>query len=234
MRHTNFIVLLFIALATISCSNDEEENSKTFTYRFTNNAEGWTGSFADYPVGEEEFYELKSEYAKLPAPLNASEGSFMISGNNHSDDLFMFIKRQAEGLKPNTTYEVTFDIEFASNAATNVMGVGGAPGESVCMKIGAVATEPGRKVEDDYYRMNIDKSNQSDPGEAMDTIGHVGVSDTTTVFTLIGRNNKLHPVKATTDNTGKIWVIIGTDSGFEATTTLYYHRIEIIFEEKED
>ena len=27
------------------------------------------------------------------------------------------------------------------------------------------------------------------------------------------------------DNTGSAWLIVGTDSGFEGLTSLYYHRI---------
>jgi hypothetical protein len=33
----------------------------------------------------------------------------------------------------------------------------------------------------------------------------------------------------TTDANGEVWVCIGTDSGFEATTTLYYNQITLTF-----
>jgi hypothetical protein len=77
--------------------------------------------------------------------------------------------------------------------------------------------------------MNIDKGNQSIPGVDMDTIGHIGVSDTTTKFTLINRNNTARLFTITTDSNGEVWVCIGTDSGFEGRTTLYYNKITLTF-----
>jgi hypothetical protein len=77
--------------------------------------------------------------------------------------------------------------------------------------------------------MNIDKGNQSVPGVDMGTIGHIGVSDTTTQFTLINRNNTTNLFTIRTDANGEVWVCIGTDSGFEGRTTLYYDQITLIF-----
>lgn len=201
----------------------------TFHFDFTQNQDGWTGDFADYPVGEEGFYELEFQWGPLPSPLSAAENALKIAGNNHSDDLFMFIKRKINGLAPNTAYEVVFDIELASQAPTNAIGVGGAPGEAVILKAGVTLLEPVKINSGGFYLMNIDKSNQSQPGADMDTLGHIGVSDTTSVFTLISRNNFSHPFSVTTDNTGEVWVIIGTDSGYEGLSVLYYNTIAVTF-----
>lgn len=203
--------------------------AQTFSYNFTTGYEGWTGDFSDYPVTDSIFYELEFTRTTLPAPLSTCKHALKISGNNHSDDLFMFIKRKITGLLPNTTYQLFIDVEFASNAPTNASGVGGAPGESVTVKAGATLIEPLKINSDGFYLMNIDKSNQTEPGSDMDTIGHVGVSDTTEVFTLISRNNNMHPFVIETDANGEVWVCIGTDSGFEATTTLYYNQIDLTF-----
>lgn len=205
-------------------------NSQTFTYDFTTGYEGWSGDFADYPVTDSVFYELEFIRTTLPAPLNTSKYALKITGNNHSDDLFMFIKTKITGLIPNTTYQLHVDVNFASNAPTNAYGVGGPPGEGVILKAGASIVEPLKINSGGYYLMNIDKSNQVHPGVDMDTIGHVGVSDTTTVFTLINRNNSTHLFTITTDANGEVWVCIGTDSGFESTTTLYYNQISLTFE----
>jgi hypothetical protein len=141
----------------------------------------------------------------------------------------MFIKHKITGLIPNSTYQLQVQVNFASNAPTNAVGVGGPPGEGVTMKAGATITEPNKIIIGGDYRMNIDKGNQTIPGVDMDTIGHIGVSDTTTLFTLINRNNSTHLFTITTDANGEVWVCIGTDSGFEATTTLYYNQITLTF-----
>ena len=38
-----------------------------------------------------------------------------------------------------------------------------------------------------------------------------------------------HPFIFTTDHTGEAWLIIGTDSGFEAETALYYSSVTVDF-----
>ncbi|MCH7972961.1 MAG: T9SS type A sorting domain-containing protein [Bacteroidetes bacterium] len=221
----NLKIIFFVVLFS-SLSNTK---SQTFMYDFSTGYEGWTGDFADYPITDSLFYELTFYRTNLPLPLDTNKSSLLISGNNHSDDLFMFIKRKILGLLPNTTYGLMISVVFASNAPTNAVGVGGAPGEGVIVKAGASTIEPLKINTDGFFLMNIDKGNQIQPGSDMDTIGHVGVSDTTTVFTLINRNNSNHLFTITTDSNGEVWVCIGTDSGFEATTTLYFDQITLTF-----
>ena len=221
------ISFLILLLLVFSCNTDHEE-SITVTYSFYSDAEGWIGDFTDYPAGEEESYELSSGWSQLPAPLETTKGAFRISGNNHSDDLFMYLTHKIDGLRTSTSYRVTFDLELASNAPTNAAGIGGAPGEGVTLKVGAVQDHPSTLLADNgFYAINLDKGNQSGSGEDMIAIGHVGVSDTTTVYTLIQRNSLSEPVNVTTDEYGEFWIIVGTDSGFEGTTTLYYSKIKV-------
>ncbi len=222
MKQIGFIYLLTAVLAFTS-------SAQTFTYDFAAGYDGWTGDFADYPPSDSVLYELAFSRTTLPAPLNTSKQALMITGKNHSDDLFMFLKKKITGLLPNTTYTIKIEIECASRAPTNGFGVGGAPGEGVILKAGATLIEPVKVVQEDHYRMNINKANQGLPGPDMDTIGHVGVADTTTVFAFINRSNAGHLFTLTTNASGEAWICIGSDSGFEATTTLYYSKITLTF-----
>src|SRR5688572_30041138 len=113
-------------------------HAQTFYYAFGADAEGWTGGFADYPVdADTDFYALEYGHAELPAPIGPGDHGLRIQGDNHSDDLFMFVKRRITGLEPNTAYAVMFELEVASSAPTNAVGVGGAPGEGVVFHAGA-------------------------------------------------------------------------------------------------
>lgn len=223
MKNLRFLFALVFITITINIK------SQSFTYDFINGYEGWTGDFADYPLTDSLFYQLKFTRATLPAPLNTGKYALMITGCNHSDDLFMFIKRKITGLKPNTTYQLLMDVEFASKAPTHASGVGGAPGESVTVKAGASIIEPLKIHSGGYFRMNIDIGAQANSGVAMKAIGNVGVSDSTSVFTLVNRNNRANPFLITTDANAEVWVCIGTDSGYESTTTLYYNLIKLTF-----
>jgi hypothetical protein len=213
--------------------------AQEFIYDFSQDHQEWVHGFADYEIGTDSLFDFDFQWTGLPLPLDVNQKSLFISGKNISDDLFMYLKRKITGLLPHITYEVTFDVEFASIYPTNAVGVGGAPGEAVMMKAGAVLFEPDRIPDtiymgtpsSPYWMMNLDKNNQISPGTDMDTIGHVGVSDTTTVYTLKTNTNEGRPFLITTDSTGEVWICIGTDSGFESTTALYYNRIRIYFNE---
>jgi hypothetical protein len=223
------ITIMAILLALFACSdkNLKQPDPVEFYFDFADGTEGWTGDFADYPVGEEEFYELVFEHDTLPLPLDQNQMAIKQSGNNHSDDLFMFMKRRVNGLEPNTVYYITFTVEFATNVPDETMGAGGSPGESVYVKAGASVTEPKKVVDDEnFYRMNIDKNNQAKNGEDMVVIGDFSNDTDQAVYTLKTAANE-SPFGAETDENGDLWLIIGTDSGFEATTTIYYNTIKV-------
>ncbi|RNL75565.1 hypothetical protein ED312_21355 [Sinomicrobium pectinilyticum] len=214
------------------CSDDDNGNDRPeiIDFHFSNDAEAWSGDFADYPLGEEDFYELELGYAALPDPLDNSDGALRQTGNNHSDDLFMFIKRKITGLDPDREYRIYFDLRIASDAPEGSVGIGGSPAESVIIKAGAVKEEPKKKVnENDYYEMNIDKGNQSQPGEDMINLGNFSNETDADTYTIVQRSNT-DPFTATSNADGELWLVIGTDSGFEGTTTIYYDSISVTFE----
>jgi hypothetical protein len=225
-----FLVVLF------GCSlsdNDPSISVFSASYDFSEGPDGWEADFADLPsnTGDSSFYELKFEYTDLPANLGAHK-SLMLSGNNHSDDLFMFIKTKVTGLIPNTSYNLVFDVELASNAPKGSVGVGGSPGESVFLKAGASEIEPKKIVESYQYVLNIDKGNQSVSGENAIVLGDISIPSGSTDYTLISRTNASssnEPFIAQSNNDGEIWLLVGTESGFEGTTTVYYTKINVIF-----
>jgi len=226
-----FIIGLMIVMGACSFPG-QEITVFSISFLFKDSDEGWTGDFADYPEGDSITYDLFYKHDTLPTNLNnkATLKALHISGNNGSDDLFMFVKKKISGLKPNTTYLLLFNIKFASNAPTGAVGIGGAPGESVFVKAGASLVEPKKELQGGMYRMNINKGNQAEEGTDMINIGHVGVAANTTAFTVVTRNNNSgNGFQITTDNAGEIWLVVGTDSGFEGPTTLYYTQVDVLF-----
>jgi hypothetical protein len=84
----------------------------------------------------------------------------------------MYLKREVDGLEPGATYDAIFKLDIASNVPEGLSGIGGSPGESVTIKVGATTIEP-ENVEDDqgWWRINIDKGNQAIEGKDMINIG---------------------------------------------------------------
>lgn len=232
-----FILFVYTVILFSSCNEDDENTTfpkeVSLTFDFQDDKQAWEGDFADYPIGEELFYELNFEYSNLPRPLNKNMGSLKQSGNNHSDDLFMFIRRNIKELEPNSNYKISYEIEFASNVADDQFGVGGSPGEGVTIKAGATTIKPEKIVSKTTgdYRMNIDKANQTNGGTDMVVLGDFS-NDTNQ------NEYKLKKLKAdeilivSTDSKGELWLIVGTDSGFEATTSIYYNTIKVKLEKQ--
>jgi hypothetical protein len=204
-------------------------------FSFAADAQEWIAGFADYPVGEEEFFELKSGIEPMPPDLKLPGNGFMLHGNNHSDDLFMFLKRRlgpAEGLVPGAEYRFRFLLVFASNAPSGAVGIGGAPGESVFLKAGASTIEPRPVPVNDFYVMNVDKGNQGQGGPAASIVGNIAngrSADEPPRYVLLRKEHE-HPYNIRTDERGELWLLIGTDSGFEGPTRLYYREflVEIV------
>jgi hypothetical protein len=222
----------------VSCSGGYEKEYQ-FTYTFNEDQEDWITGFADLPADyDHAIYELASGWSELPSGLDGN--AIYLSGHNRSDDLFMFLKKQVVGLKPNTTYQVFFSIDLASNTPAGLMGIGGSPGESVYVKAGATTNVP-EVIEDKdgWLRTNIDKGNQASEGEDMINLGTLANPnidlDTFTgeEYAIMTLDNQDRVFTVTTDSQGRVWVIAGTDSGFEGPTKVYYDKISIRMSEVE-
>jgi hypothetical protein len=214
-------------LTLAQCDKDESGDTLTYTFQFENGKEEWESFFSDYPEGEEELYELDFERTGLPAPLDHDTYSLKLSGKNHSDDLLSIIYRKFSGLKPNTKYKVTFDVDMASIAPTNSFGVGGSP--DLAFGAGGINEAPANSVDDqNHNRPNFESALQSGESNAVfKVLGRIGVKDDNTEWTMINRNNKKSAITLETNEAGELWLMLGTDSGFEATTTLYFKKITI-------
>lgn len=221
------------ALATGCTLSNDNITVFSYSYEFSQSDEGWEGDFADYPENDSIFYELKFKYDTVPGTSGNRKG-LMLNGNNHSDDLFMFVRKKLSGLKPNTTYRVLFNVRLASKEKTGAVGAGGAPGEGVFVKAGVSRVQPKKMLTDGTYRMNVNIGSQAEAGSDALVLGHIGVNATTSSFTEIYRNNNsASSFLVTTGQNGEVWVFIGTDSGYEGITTVYYTSIDIFFNEAE-
>ena len=174
-----------------------------------------------------------ADHRNLPAELGGGKGLF-ISGVNLSADLWMFWKKKLTGLQPNTEYQVAMDVEMASNVAPSLVGVGGAPGESVYVKAGVSQAEPLVAPDSQgWLRLTVNKGNQSTSGSAAAVLGNIAKENTNAnQYAILHRNNRSIQQSATTSADGSLWIFFGTDSGFEGTTSLYYTHAAAVLSPK--
>jgi hypothetical protein len=228
-----------VLLAAAACHSPTSPGSAmTSSFDFADGPQGWMPGFADYPAGQETFYELMADYRPLPPSLAAGRSALYISGDNHSDDLFMFYKRRVAGLDAAARYEVRLEVEIATDVPTGCGGVGGSPGESVYVKAGAGPFEPrtARDAWGDLRLVDFDKGNQAVGGSNALVLGNVANSQPCEVsHEGIVRRWELKTLRSPAvlviraDDQGAVWLLVGTDSGFEATTSLYYTRVIATF-----
>lgn len=200
------------------------------SYDFNENDHEFAAGFADLPADyDPAIYELQSDRRPLPANLGGGNALFL-SGANRSDDLFMFWKKRVTGLVPGTLYEIAIDLELASSYAVGLVGIGGPPGEAVTVKLGASSIEP--KVDSDaegWLRLNIDKGNQSNGGKDLAAVGDVAKpEDGSENYVLLHRDNRAVRQTARAAADGSLWLVFGTDSGFEGTTLLYFTKLSAV------
>lgn len=225
--------VLGAALLLMACNDvsGPREGETRLTYDFATSTLGWTANFADYPVGGEEAYELQSGHGALPVPLDTSKKGLYLSGNNHSDDLLMYVQRRVDGLEPGARYRVRYEVQLATDAPKGCVGVGGAAGESVYVKAGAAPTEPARVADTGaHWRLNVDIGNQAAEGRYAMTIGDVATTNTdctTPVYELKTLTSEPKVLELQADGSGSVWLIVGTDSGFESTTKIWLTRIDV-------
>lgn len=217
--------LLVCGVLLAACSAPSGSDRAVVEYDFAHGPQGWIADFSDYPVGSDEQFELVHGAGPLPPPLDTSRSALFISGNNHSDDLFMYYRTRADGLRPDTVYRVTFAVEFATSVPHGCSGVGGQPGESVWIKAGVSTREPVPIVKNGDHRLDVDKGEQSNDGVNALVLGNVANSHPcarSVPWELKRLGDTRSSLRVRTDAQGSLWLFFGAESGFEATTSLFH------------
>lgn len=227
--------LLLTALLT-GCIDplEVEVGDVIYDFDFQTQPLGWTAGFSDYPAAIEAEMELVADHRLMPIG-EATRGLYS-AGTNHSDDLFMFWKRRITGLLPLETYRISFDVQFATSAPAGCVGVGGAPGESVFVKVGGSAGEPRSVLTtvggEPFEQFSLDKGNQAEDGSDGATLGTIESTNTDCdaaewEYRTLSTDA---PVEVTTDANGALWLFVGTDSGFEGRSEIYWRTVRVVFE----
>ncbi len=210
-----------------------ESNSAALSRRFSfaNGSAGMLPCFTDYSLSTTDFHFL-AEVRPLPPQVQVpfrNRNAFYIQGDNHSDDLFMFLKAvltSADGIVPNKAYLLSFDLWFASKS-NNCVGIGGGE-DSVYLKAGGSTLEPVPLLQsDNYVSINVDKGNQSEGGQNLGVVGNIwnGKECPTSEWVLLHKTYN-HPVPIQASSS-ELWIAVGTESGFEGLTGVYYYSIGV-------
>lgn len=196
--------------------------ASTVSVDFSKGIDGWSAGVADYTEGTEPT-ATGYGWSALPPPLSGKHGYYLASHNN-SDDALTFVKHQLSGFVAGAKYALTFEMSYATDAAAGCFGVGGSRGESVYMVAAAATDEPKVvKNTDGNYRLNLDRGNQGAAGPQGVVLGTQGVDGLNCdggAWATTSRKSG-DAIAVTADKEGKLWVVLGTDSAFEAGNAFY-------------
>ncbi|HYH97817.1 hypothetical protein [Hyalangium sp.] len=247
---SNFLSLVLVALfgGPLACLDtiepgegqdplpENDSGRRDLTFDFSLAVSDWTGSYADFAMGQDpKDIQFVVERRMLPASTDRESGSLFLSSTNVSDDLFTFISYPVGRLKPNTPYAITFEMELASNAPRRCASTLGEPGEDVFLKVGASLAQP-LPVEDantQRVRLSVDKGNQSLGSTSAQVLGDISnelEECFNTPYRIITRDNLGNPLRITTNDEGRVWLFVGTESDYMGTTELYYDTLRVLLE----
>ncbi len=238
MKTHFFFPFVLILIVGIFFGCEEEDDTpqpidpaeKTFNFDFNANVDGWIAGFSDVAVDQEQDVAFVTAHKALPDTFQGK--ALYHKGLNISDDLFMFFKKQVNGLAPNTTYKVSFSADLVTNYGADCFA------SNVYLKAGVSKIEPKRIVDSlngtKYYVMNIDKGNQVNEGDHAILLGEGDVKNELptcdpNIFGKVTRSDSTKTLSVETDSNGSAWLILATESTFEVAHEMYFTAFEAKF-----
>lgn len=210
----------------------QSAGERVFRYVFNQESHGWIPGLSDYSL-EATDLRFTAELRPFPPNFRTDFRAYYLQSRNTPDDLFMFLKKELsteDGIEPDRTYGISIHVGFLSNAPSGAgPGIGGSPGASVFLKAGVSLLEPVAILDADrsYVGLSVDKGSQSQGGRDLQVVstienGYPQVPDQPYAY-LERVHHFPNPVR--TDRRGALWITVGTESGFEGLTGIYFYEI---------
>jgi hypothetical protein len=223
MRTIKLLACLLVFLGLAACNNESVSIRaiKIANSGFESGADDWTGGIAEYTTAitaTDTILQLNRDL--LPTGLDTTNYALLVTSKNRDANMFTYLVKPVAGLKPNTTYNVTFEIGLGTNYPQNISA-----GSAVYLKAGAAPFEP--KKDSLTNAFNLDKGTGDKDGKQMVSIGNVSNELNRAGYALVERNNRDKPVQVVASSNGLIWLCVGIQSGYKGTSILYFENINV-------
>jgi hypothetical protein len=239
-----FVMMALVAvLAVTSCGDHPSTPDSTDlrTFDFTAGFGGWTADVTHIyewaPLARQAFV---ADWRPLPAPLDTSTSAVFLQGDAGGNDFngpFLYVKKQIAGLRPDTTYQVTFSLDIATNTPSPCpSSVSLIPGAFTAIKAGASTVEPVSVLgSGDRYDLSVDMGSTFDSagthavilGSLANTV--VACSGPTTLVWQKKSLTGVASVSVKTASDGTLWILTGADAGNPAEASLYLLKLVATF-----
>jgi hypothetical protein len=243
MKNYGIGLLIFpgIAFLLSGCLNSDETTNPLLVSNtvFAEDAEGWEAQFSEYEPGLEDSLKLSFTHDKFMATESIGEVTAVVqSGFATNSDLFMYIKRQISGFKPNTVYSVVFNLELYAQLNEDFSGDLEDNNNGSFLKASVYAEEPDTVIVDDSNNpgmkivlTNFEKGDDKVTGPNMALIGKLEYTSVNETPLLLIGTTEGDDLLGTTDSEGKMWMMIGVDTNQPIYQSIFYSFIGISFRE---
>lgn len=222
---------VFARARTITDASLVDSISRRFD--FSQGRQGFSVGFANFKRSDRSRLSVETGITNLPSDVGPGKG-FLLSGTNPSQTLLTYLTRKltrSDGIQAGQSYTLDLEITFASNAPSNVGGVG-SPGNGVTLVAGASTQAP--RVHPNTTTGTLDstltlaKGNQTATDlSPVSTIGvDPGVNPPPEVapFQSVTKTHT-HTATVRADAKGNLHLVVGTDSTFAGRTEIYIQSI---------
>lgn len=196
-------------------------------FDFSADASGWVSGFADVSIASESAVGFVADYRLLPGSIG--ERGLYQEGANVSDDLCMWWTGRFDGLTPGARFRVGIDVTIVSDYP---FGCDFGIAASTNVKAGVAPYRPEREVISGYWRINVDKglpwqdgTQALSLGDIRNAIAECQFLDSSWGARDLSSGDRELDVEVSED--GTLWVIVMTDSTWEAWYRVYFTRVGV-------
>ena len=185
-------------------------------FNFERDFGGWTSDVSDYTQGTEADVAFSATIAAVPPQVTARSGLRLSSRSAR-----VYVWRAVDGLAPNARYRVDAQLTIAANTPPGCPGVGGPPGESVKVYVGATTRQPAKSVgQGGKIVPNFDSA-----GNEFRTVGDLATpgagSCSNNFYALKQLSTDGRGPVVSADASGRLWAVFTTTSGFAGVTDMW-------------
>jgi len=231
MKKILLALLLVLTLGACEAENTTPEKTELL-FNFSDGDQGFTDHIADIPVDYEEKNYDRESIVGVNTDYSEDLELYWLMVNNDCDDVFFYLSKEIEGLKPNNKYAAIIEVTLYTPYEKDTTGISGGPASNVYVKAGVIKNRPSHKVSNNMYRLfDIDKGNQDTGGTDLKILGDTADNQETVDNTPVElyKVSYMTSIQFETNSKGQAYIMIGYDSGFEGHNVLGFESIKLTY-----
>lgn len=239
MKYRNvFLYAIITFLFSCSLQSSNPLPSLYAQFYFDKDNQGWLSSFAFYPPAEADSFKLSFSFGKFKSSMGDSVFAITQTGYSSNSRLFMYVKRQIEGLHPNTIYYITVSLGMFAQLIEPYNGDLTVGDQGAFVKVGAFTQEPINDTIPDSLNTGqsivvpeFDVGSAANDSKDLHYIGRILPTQPDKLPVLLLGDNSVNKLTVSSDSGGKVWVLVGVLNNVPIYQRISFSTIIIQFQQ---